>query len=194
MIDFYINYLKLINLQVFLVSALLFFIGYALAPTVYFRNVKWLLAYPMWMFNKMDNWAEKKWNGYVLFLLLFSMNTFSLAVDLLSGWVIFLPVVFAVWTGMNVGVITYHTLHGEFYYASLINPVVFLELPAAFLAFSMALQMNLAQVSADASKTSNADFSQYIILFIITVLPLLFISGIVESALILYARKLDKSE
>jgi len=194
MIDFYMSYLKLINMQVFLVSALLFFIGYAVAPTVYYKHIKWLLAYPMWMAEKMDDWARKKWNGYLLFFFLFSMNTLSLTLDLLSGWVLFLPVVFAIWTGLNVGVITYHTLHGDFYYASLINPVVFIELPAALLAFSMALQMNLSMLIPQDSGTSPASFSQYLVLFLITVLPMLFISGIVESALIIYARKLDKND
>ena len=134
--------LELINLRLFLFSMVLFFVGYTIAPWVYYKNIKILLAYPKWLGKKLDKLTTKRWHFLTLFLFIVLINSFSLFVDLVSGVVPGLPVLFAIWTGFNVGVITYHTLVGKFYFSSLLNPVALFELPAAFIAFSLALEYN----------------------------------------------------
>ena len=67
-----------INLQVFLISMLLFFVGYAMAPFVYHRQYRWLIAYPLWVAKKLEKWSKKKWNPWLIFLFIFSVNLFSL--------------------------------------------------------------------------------------------------------------------
>jgi uncharacterized membrane protein SpoIIM required for sporulation len=175
-------------------SALLFFLGYALAPTAYYKNIRWLVSYPMWIVKKLDVLSKKAWNPVFLFIFLFSMNSFSLLVDLLSAVIPLLPFLFAIWTGINIGVVTYHTLEGNFYYTALINPVAFFELPAAFLTFSMAIQYNLSNLGITSLSGINwrdVAFERYVFLFIIAVLPILLMAGIIETYLIHMSKKME---
>lgn len=191
MLDAVMNSLNVLSLQVFLISMLLFFLGYAAAPTVYYKNIRWLKAYPMWIALKLERWALKKWHPILLFFFIFGINALSLSLNLFSGLIPLLPVVFALWTGLNIGVVTYHTLNGHFFYASLINPVAVFELPAAFIAFSLALQYNMRFWGFTLFHVKNAPLAQYVHFFIITVVPLLVLAAIIESALILLSQKLE---
>lgn len=191
MFEFIFDRLNLINIQIFLSSILFFFIGYALAPTAYYKKVTWLTAYPLWIARKLEAWSKKKWNGYVLFLFLFALNSLSLTINFLSGWAPLLPAVFAVWTGLNVGLVTYHTLKGHFYFASLLNPVALFELPAAFISFTLAIQFNLSRLSLHVIDLPAVGFGVYMNLFLITVIPLLIISGIIEAAFIIWTQKIN---
>jgi len=177
----------------FLFSALLFFIGYALAPTIYYKEIRWLNAYPLWIIRWMDNLSQQKWKPVYLFLFLFAVNSFSLFLDLASALVPVLPFAFAIWTGINIGVVTYHTLEGKFYYAALINPVAVFELPVAFLTFTMAFQYNLSELGISAFsviKWPVVSYEKYLVLFLIVVIPVLFIAGIIETYLIHFSNSL----
>ncbi len=184
----------LINFQVFLFSMVLFFIGYTLAPMIYFKNIKTLLAYPLWIARKLDKLANKEWKFVLLFLFIFGINAFSLFVDLLSGKVPGLPFIFAIWTGLNIGVVTYHSLEGKFYYASLFNPVALFELPAAFIAFALAIQYNFVLLNYSVLGKLPSDFNLYFNSFVYVVLPLLLIAGIIETFAIKMAQKIEKAE
>lgn len=192
MIELLLNNLGLINIRIFLFSALIFFMGYAFAPTAYYKKIRFLTAYPLWIAAKLEVWSKKKWNPYFLFIFLFGFNFISLLVNFLSGLALFLPLIFALWTGINIGLVTYHTLKGEFYYAALINPVALFELPAAFISFSAAIQYNIQLAGISIADIPAVSFGDYFTLFLITVTPLLFISGIIETALIVFARKIEK--
>ncbi len=179
--------LQIIDLKIFLISILFFLIGYALAPWAYARQVRILTAYPLWIAVKLEKWVDKKWPGAVMFLFIFSLNTLSLTIDLFSGMIPILPFLFAVWTGLNIGVVSFHTLKGHFYYASLINPVALIELPAAFLTFTMAIQYNLRMLNIPSAP--EVSFIIYWGLFLKYVLPLLFIAAIIETAIIRLMKK-----
>lgn len=197
MIEFLFSTLGLINPQIFVFSILVFFIGYGLAPTAYYKKINWLIAYPMWLSERLERLSKKSWNPYLLFLFLLSVNSISLFLTLLSGLLPILPFLFAAWTGLNIGVVTYHTLKGQLFYTALINPVAMFELPAAFLTFTMAFQYNLSLLNATIIEITSATFNNYINLFFSLVVPLLMIAGILETFLIIYARKFennDKSE
>lgn len=180
-----------LQLQLLLAGMLFFFIGYALAPLAYAKKIKWLTAYPLWVAEKLESWTKKKINPYILFVFILSVNTTSLTLDFLSGWAPGLPILFAVWTGLNVGVITFKTLKGEFYYTALINPVALLELPAVFITFALAFGINAKILFLNVPGT-DFDFQLYLNSFIWLVLPLLLIAAFVETALIHWSQKIEQ--
>ena len=188
MIQSFLEVFKIINPQIFIVSILLFFIGYAIAPTAYYKKIKWLTAYPFYIIKLMDAFFQKKHHPLKIFFILLSLNTFSLFINLISGWVLFFPVLVIVYMGINIGVVMYHSLEGKFYYAGLLNPVALLELPAAWLSITMALQFSMKHY-LNVSYLPEIPFSQYIIYFLKTIIPLLFMAGIIESILIVKGGK-----
>jgi len=179
---------RIIDLQTIILAALLFFIGYVLAPTVYYKKVKWLTAYPFFIIHLMDKYFKKDWPALTIFIVIFCLNSISLFINLLSGWGILLPFILIIYTGLNIGVVMYHTLEGKFYYASLLNPVAILELPAAWISVAMGIQFGLNRISS-LSLYETISFSKYVDYFLYTVLPLLFIAAIIETVLIIVARK-----
>lgn len=191
MIEILLDIVSIINLKIFLLSILLFVIGYAFAPTAHFKNVRFLTTYPLWISGKMEEWAKKKWNPLLLFFFLFTLNSLYLLVTFLSGNIPILPVVFALWTGLNIGLITYHTLKGQYYFASLFNPVALFELPAAFISFAAAMQYNISTFFPQLFALPQISFTEYMTLYYYIVLPLLVISGIIETFLVLLSQKLE---
>ncbi len=183
--------LQPLDLRLFLAGILFVFLGYAVAPFIYHKKIKWVVSYPLWIAEKLKVWSERDWNAYLLFLFIFCLNTISLSVSFYSGKFLFLPILFAVWTGLNVGIITFHTLEGSYYFLALLNPVAILELPAMFVAFALALGYN-AQLLHMGVVPVPLDFSIYMRTFLLLVLPLLFIAGVIETALIKWTQKLEK--
>ena len=55
---------NVINLQIYLFSILLFFIGYAFAPTAYYKKIKWLIAYPFFIINQINDKDIHKMNPH----------------------------------------------------------------------------------------------------------------------------------
>ncbi len=194
MIDQFYDAVKLINLQVFLFSALIFMIGYALAPTVYYKKIKWLMAYPLWMESFLEKLLEKKWNVFLMFLFIFMLNAVSLFIDLASGLILFVPLIMGLWMGLNIGIITYNMLKGRFFYSALFNPVSMLELPAAFIALSFAFQLNLASMGSTLIPAENVSFSLYFNAFVALVIPLLALSGIIETFALHLTKKFNDKD
>jgi hypothetical protein len=192
MIQSFLEVFKVINTQILIVSILLFFVGYAIAPTAYYKKIKWLTAYPFYIIKLMDAFFKKSHNSLKIFLILFSLNTFSLFINLISAWGILLPFIFVVYMGINIGVVMYHSLEGKFYYAALINPVAILELPAAWLSITMAIQFSL-QHFLNVSFLPKIGFGQYLIYFLYTIIPLLFMAGIIETIMIVKSEKKNNS-
>ncbi len=179
-----------VRLQLVLAGMVFFFSGYAAAPWIYHKKIKWLLAFPLWIAEKLETWSEKKINVYWLFLFIFSINSISLTLDLLSGYILFLPILFAAWTGLNIGVVTFHSLKGEFYFAALMNPVALIELPAVFITFALALSYNL-QLLGWGGKEFSWKTDTYLHSYLGIVIPLLFIAAIIETAFIHWAQKIQ---
>ena len=190
MINAFFEVFHIINLQVYLFSILLFFTGYALAPTAYYKKIKLLTAYPLFIINLIDKHFNNDWHPLKIFVVIVLLNSISLFLNLLSAYGIILPVIFSIYLGINLGVVMYHSLHGKHYYLSLLNPVALIELPAAWLSFSMALQFSATNYF-NISGLLQVTFSQYTFYFIITVLPILIIAAIIETALIVFAKKFE---
>jgi len=192
MIQSFLELFKVINAQIFIISILLFFVGYAIAPTAYFKKIKWLTAYPFFIIKLMDAFFEKKHHPLKIFFIIFFLNIVSLFFNLISAWGILLPFLFIVYMGINIGVVMYHSLEGKFYYVSLLNPVALIELPAAWLSITMAIQFSL-QNFMKISFLPTISFTHYIDYFVATIIPMLFIAGIIETILIVKGKKFDNS-
>lgn len=192
MIQSFLEVFKVINPQIFIISILLFFVGYAIAPTAYFKKIKWLTAYPFFIIKLMDAFFEKKHHPLKIFFIIFFLNTISLFFNLISAWGILLPFLFIVYMGINIGVVMYHSLEGKFYYVSLLNPVALIELPAAWLSITMAIQFSL-QNFMKISFLPTISFTHYIDYFVATIIPMLFFAGILETILIVKGKKFDNS-
>jgi hypothetical protein len=187
----FLDLFHVINPQVFITSALLFFIGYVIAPTAYFKKIKWLTIYPFYIIKLMDAFFQKKHHPVKIFFILLSLNSISLFINLLSAWGGILPIAVIVYMGINIGVVMYHTLEGKFYYIGLINPVALLELPAAWLSITMAIQFSL-QYYFGVSFLPEITFGQYVNFFIKTIFPILVLAGIIETFMIAKSEK-DKN-
>ncbi len=194
MINFIYSQFSLINFQIFLLSILCVMAGYVFAPTVQYKQIRFLMIYPLWVESKLEKWSPEKWQALPLFLFLFCLNLFSLFVDLFSGLIPFLPFIFAVWSGINIGLITYRKLEGRFYYISLINPVSVFELPAVFITFTAAIQYNLKDIGVTILDLPKADVGAYLKLFLTIVVPLTFIAGVLETVLIKMISRLENKE
>lgn len=192
MIQSFIEVFKAINLQIFIISALLFFVGYAFAPTAYYKKIKWLTVYPFYIIKLMDAFFQKKYRPMKIFLILFLLNSSSLFINLLSAWGIVLPFLFMIYMGINIGVVMYHTLEGKFYYLGLINPVALIELPAAWLSITMAIQFSLYHYFG-LSWLPELNFGNYVTYFFNTIIPLLLLAGIIETIMIVKGEKDDNS-
>jgi hypothetical protein len=192
MIQSFIEVFKVINLQIFIISALLFFVGYAIAPTAYFKKIKWLTAYPFYIIKLMDAFFQKKHGPIKIFFILFFLNSISLFVNLLSAWGVILPFMVMIYMGINIGVVMYHTLEGKFYYLGLFNPVALLELPAAWLSISMAIQFSLRHFLG-LNWLPELYFGDYVIYYLKTIIPLLLFAGIIETVMIVKGKKDDDS-
>jgi len=188
MFDIIYEATRQINTQIFFLSALLFFIGYVFAPTAYYKNIRWLIAYPMFVVRIMDQFLKVSHHPLKIFIIVMSLNTVSLFLNLLSGWGVILPYLFIIYMGINIGVVMYHTLEGEFYYLELVNPVAMIELPAAWLSISMAIQFNLTSFWGNTS-LPQIEFSRYFTYFLVLVIPMLFLAGVLETILIKFGEK-----
>lgn len=169
---------------------LLFTIGYTLAPLIYHKEIRWLLAFPLWVAAKLEKWSQKQISFPVLLVFIFTVNSLSLLADFYSGKITGLPLVFAIWTGINIGVVTFHTLKGKFYFSALFNPVALLELPAVFITFALALRMNL--LGLDPTIFAPLPFEQSLNTFTRLVLPLLGLAAVIEAALIRLAQRFQE--
>lgn len=188
MIQSFLEVFRVINIQIFIISILLFFVGYAIAPTAYYKKIKWLTAYPFFIIKLMDTFFKKKHQPLKIFFILFTLNTFSLFLNLISAWGILLPFIFVLYMGLNIGVVMYHSLEGKFYYIGLLNPVAILELPAAWLSITMAMQFSL-QHFLNISFLPAIGFLKYVDYFLYTIIPLLVLAGIIETILIVKNEK-----
>jgi hypothetical protein len=188
MIQSFLEVFRVINMQIFIVSVLLFFIGYAFAPTAYYKKIKWLTAYPFYIIKLMDQFFKKQHHPLKIFIILFSLNMTSLLLNLLSAWGIVLPFIFVLYMGINIGIVMYHSLEGRFYYLGLLNPVAIIELPAAWLSIAMAAQFSMTHFFR-VTYLPVVEFSQYLKYYLFTVVPLLLIAGILETILIVVAVK-----
>lgn len=182
---------RVIDLHYLILSALLFLIGMYVGPTAVERDITFLLKYPRWMFGIMRRWVEHRRGFGKIFLLIFLANNLSLFSSFASGLVIVGPVLAAFMTGFNVAVISFDLMGWRSLWFTLINPVAWLEFPAAWLSF--ALGFKLAEY-----QWLHGDFTatwQYLLSLLPVygkyVMSLLLIAAVLETAIIVATDRLS---
>jgi len=188
MIQSFFEVFKIINTQIYIISILLFFVGYTIAPSAYYKKIKWLTAYPFFVIKLMDTFLLKKHHALKILLIIFFLNSISLFLNLISAWGILLPFVLILYMGINIGVVMYHSLEGKFYYLALLNPVAILELPAAWLSITMAIQFSLTNF-LQVSYIPSIGFAKYVDYYFYTIIPLLLLAAIIETIMIVKGEK-----
>jgi len=122
-------------------SAVLFFVGYAASYPAVVHEVSLLTWYPLWIWRHVRGYIspDDAWTKLFVFLLVF--NASSLLVNLLSGFLVVAPPVLAALLGLNVGVISVEEAGTAGLVCWPLNPVAWLELPAAFVSLGAGIQL-----------------------------------------------------
>ncbi|GAB4340061.1 MAG: hypothetical protein Kow0037_25670 [Calditrichia bacterium] len=174
------------------VAAIFFLAGIYSAPHAAEKQINWLFAYPRWVLIIMNRFIEKRWGFFPLFLVIFSLNNLSLFSGLLSGYLIVLPLVISFFTGFHVAAISYELEGWKGVWQTLVNPIAWLEFPAAWISFGMGLKLSVAILLNKNWAAASSQLSLLLPLYLKYCIGLLLIAGLLESALIVLARKLDE--
>ncbi len=167
----------------FVVSAVLFFAGVAVSYPVAKREVSLLTAYPLWIWKRVHESISPDDPWLKLFVFLLTFNATSLLVNFLSGFFVILPPVFAFLLGLNIGVISVEEAGATGLGAMLLNPVAWLELPAAWVSLAIGTQLGIATASGGLSGAL-AVFPELAEVYLYIVLPLLLAAALLEATLI----------
>ena len=182
-----------INFANIFVSALCFIGGIYLAPTIVDKNIKWMLVYPRWVKKVMEKYFSASWGFFLLFFLLLLLNNISLFSGFLSGFLIIFPLILAFLTGFHVAVIGYELMGWRGIWYLLVNPVAWLEFPAAWISFALGLSLSIEWISQGTISAVLEKFYVLLPLYFKYVFSLLVLAGIIESFLIIIAeRQKDK--
>ena len=167
----------------FAVSAVLFSAGYVASYPVTKHEVSVLTWYPLRVWRRVreavsptDPWSK-------LFVFLLAFNATSLLVNFLSGFLVLLPPVLAFLLGMNVGVISVKEAGKAWVLALLVNPVAWLELPAAWISLAIGTQLGL-EVFSDGISGAFSLFPELAEVYVYLVLPLLIAAALLEATMI----------
>ena len=187
----YKEILQRIDWNLFGLAVVLFTMGIVVGPKVVERNLRFLIAYPLWMYKKLEKILQRKPALIRLFIIIFIFNSTSLFISFVSGFTCFLPFLFAFLTGLNVAVITFK-VSGKMGLASIfLNPVALFELPAVWIGLSLGMNLGLEVLHPMLGISLSQVFSELLDVYFFVVLPLLFISGLLEAAMISFILKHD---
>lgn len=166
-------------------SAILFIIGVLLAPSIIEHNVRLLMAYPEWIFKKIQSLLKKKPAVWKLFLIIFILNTLSVFIVYVSGFTLILMYMLIIWSGINSGILLYkNTGGGLVLLLFFLNPVAIFELPANWIGFSLSIEMSLFYFHTYKYQVVAQTFQNNLMIFLWLVIPLLLLGALVEATLI----------
>jgi hypothetical protein len=171
------------------IAALLFFMGIYLAPIIVERKINWLLIYPRWVTKIIEKYFSPRWGLIPLFGIILLLNNLSLFSGFISGFSIILPFLFAFLTGLNVAIVGYDILGWQGIWHLLVNPVAWLEFPAAWISFGMGVKISAEIVNTKSLLRAYQLFEELVPLYFKYVFVLLVIAAILESGLIIWAEK-----
>lgn len=178
------DFFESINFLYFFISAVLFIIGINLGPEVVNRDIRWLLAYPRWMKKMMERFFLKKRNFFLLFVTIFLLNNLSLFSSFISGFLLIFPPLAAFFTGLNVSILSYDMMGWKGIWKILVNPVAWLEFPAAWISFSLGFRLAEAQWTHHNFYYAYKVFLSLLPVYVTLVGGLLFVAALLESGLI----------
>jgi len=182
-----IDSLTFIDVKFFLISFVLFFLGLIFSIPVVNKNFVLLLRYPLWIWGKLKSLFERHLSFFPLFILILLFNSFSLLINIFSGFGLILPFLFSLWTGMNVGIIGYYEGKAKALIAMCLSPHAFFELPAVWI--SLALGMKIGFSLKQGLENTIEIFYQSLNVYFHLIIPLLIVAAIVEAALISFSIK-----
>ena len=188
----YINILRLIDLKLCLLASFLFCLGLILSPWIVRRNVRFFLFYPLWIWGLIKRHLKPEDPYLKIFFFIFSLNSISLLFNVLSGLFFVLPFIFAILLGMNVGIVLFKEIEKLDFLAIFLNPVSLFELPAAWISISVGIKIGILLYPDFALSAIGEVVSKEIPIYIYVIIPLLIISGLIETTMIkVLARKLE---
>jgi len=178
----------------FFVSAVLFLLGIYFGPNVVEKNYNWLLVYPRWALRTMEKYFGQKRSFLLTFLVIFILNNFSIFVSVISGFLIILPPIAAFLTGLNVSIVSYEMLGWKGIWHILVNPVAWLEFPAAWIGFSFGFSIAGVQLTNLNFHLAFDKFEVLLPLYAKYVVSLLLVAAILETTLIMFAENFRNNE
>lgn len=188
----YINILRLIDLKLCLLASFLFCLGLILSPWIVRRNVRFFLFYPLWIWGLIKRHLKPEDPYLKIFFFIFSLNSISLLFNVLSGLFFVLPFIFAILLGMNVGITLFKEIGKLDFLAIFLNPVSLFELPAAWISISVGIKIGILLYPDFTLSAIGEVLSKEIPVYIYVIIPLLIISGLIETTMIkVLARKLE---
>ncbi len=170
-------------------AALLFFLGIYLAPIIVEKKINWLLIYPRWVAKVIEKYFSTRWGFIPLFIIILVLNNLSLFSGFISGFTIIFPFIMAFLTGLHVAIVGYDIMGWQGIWQLLVNPVAWLEFPAAWLSFGMGIRISIALVNTKSFPTAFQYFQNLLPLYFKYVFILLILAALLESGLIIWAEK-----
>lgn len=190
-LSIYRDILQRVDWNLFGLAIVLFTMGIVVGPKVVKRNLRFLIAYPLWIYKKLEKILERKPAFIRLFIIIFFFNSASLFISFVSGFTGLLPFLFAFLTGLNVAIITFK-VSGKMGLAGIfLNPVALFELPAVWISLALGMNLGLEVLHPMLGIAPSQLFVELLDVYIFLVLPLLFISGFLEAAMISFMLKHD---
>lgn len=183
-----------VDTKLLTVSVVLFTAGFVAAYPVMRYDVRVLQWYPLWIWRRVRESLSPDDPWLKLFVFLFGFNSLSLFVNFVSGWGVVLPYFLVFLLGLNLGVVGIQEAGGLGAFGMLaLNPVAWLELPAAWTAATIGMQLGAAVVSG--LGRGAAVFPELLVVYIVVVLPLLFFAALLEASLIgLFSRAASEGD
>jgi hypothetical protein len=170
-------------------AALLFFLGIYLAPIIVEKKINWLLIYPRWVAKLIERYFSVRWGFIPLFLIILVLNNLSLFSGFLSGFTLILPFIMAFLTGLHVAIVGYDIMGWQGIWQLLVNPVAWLEFPAAWISFGMGIRISTTLLNTKSFPATFQYFQNLLPLYFKYVFFLLIIAALLESGLIIWAGK-----
>lgn len=186
--------LHAIDLKYIFFSALLFMFGLYLGPVAVEKEITYLLKYPRAMMRLMERYFKPDYSFITVFLIIVILNNISLFSSFVSGFLIIGPPVAAFLTGFNVAVISFEMLGWRGIWHILLNPVAWLEFPAAWISFALGFELGKVQLTGFEWHHALKEFETLWPVYVKYVFMLLLFSAVLETALILFARRFPDEE
>ena len=171
----------------FLLSASLFISGLILSVFVVKKQIRFLCWYPEWIWKKLKEFLSRQPGYFKIFLLIFLLNASSSFFNLISGFAVVLPIIFAILIGMNVGIIGYQEGGMKALFLMFFAPHAIFELPAAWLSIAFGIRLGWEIITPNPN--IGWVFYKSLFLYLSVILPLLFIAALLESTFVYFAIK-----
>jgi hypothetical protein len=190
-----------------LIAAVLFGAGLVTSLPVVRRDLRWLMAFPLWVVRQVLRLIGPNFAAVRVFLTIFFFNSLAIFLYMASGVLVVLPAAVAFLTGLNIGVIVLRSGEvempsGERPLAEAMDPnaehevapwvslcsvtVLVLELPSFWISVGMGIGMarELTRVGGYTLATLRALLEPRVAAYLSIIVPALLLSALAETAAI----------